>query len=171
MHSLRKKTVATAVGLAVVISACKSASVGASNPSTKPASATAIHSLPFDVLHNGISSGYTKLSEFVIQDGDEFTRRWRGVLQGSPDAEKPEVNFEKTTVVFVAIGARNTGGYSVHVDSISKESTGATVHYTVTSPGSRCMSMQMLTSPVEVISFDRVEGQIKFRKRGVSGAC
>lgn len=134
------------------------------------------HSLPFVRLHSGINSGYTKLSEFVIQDADEFTRRWKGVLQGTPDAALPTVDFEKTTVVFVAIGARNTGGYSVRIDSVTTDpaatkSGGATVHYTVTSPGARCMSMQILTSPLEVISFDRITGPIRFKKRGVTGAC
>lgn len=133
--------------------------------------ATWPNSLAFVRLHTGINSGFTKHSEFVIQDPDEFTRRWRGVQQGAPDAALPEINFEKTTVVFVAIGARNTGGYAVRVDSVTTESSGATVHYTVSSPGARCMSLQELTSPLEVISFDRVEGAVRFKRRNVKGGC
>lgn len=158
---------AMAVGVIASLAACMSASAGASNA----ANTATPRSLPFEVLHNGTNSGYTRLSEFVIRDADEYTRRWRGVLQGSPDAVRPEINFEKTTVVFVAIGARNTGGYTVHVDSLTKESKGLTVHYTVKSPGSRCMSLQELTSPVEVISFDHLEGEVKFKKKNISGAC
>lgn len=131
--------------------------------------------LAFVRLHNSDNSGFTRNSEFVIQDPAEFTRRWRGVQQGSPGAVLPLVDFEKTTVVFVAIGTRNTGGYAVRVDSVTtasgKAPGGATVHYTVTSPRARCMSMQMLTSPLEVISFDRVAGEIKFKKRKVSAGC
>lgn len=137
--------------------------------------------LTFDVLHNGSNSGFTRNSEFVIQDGDEFGRRWKGVQQGAPDAALPTVDFGKSTVVFVAIGIRNTGGHSVRVDSVTADAAakgstakglmGATVYYTVTSPGARCMSMQMLTSPIEVISFEHVAGVVKFRKRGVSGGC
>jgi protease stability complex PrcB-like protein len=170
MNLFHSRTVAIAVCAAAIVAACKSASMGATGAPASQSAAT-LHSIPFDRLHNGFNSGYTRLSEFVIRDGDEFTRRWRGVQQGAPDAAKPEVNFDKTTVVLVAIGARNTGGYSVRVDSVTKEAKGATVFYTVTSPGARCMSLQELTSPVEVVSIDRIDGEIKFKKRGVSGAC
>ena len=122
-------------------------------------------------LHNSFNSGFTKPSEFVIQDPDEFARRWRGVVQGAPDAAKPEIDFEKTTVVFVTMGARNTGGYAIHVDSVTTAANAATVYYTTTSPGARCMSMQVLSSPVEVISFDRIAVPVKFKKRGAKGGC
>lgn len=163
--------------LATVISVATSVVVLKPAPTTSIGATVAINltsaprSLAFVRLHNGINSGFTKHSEFVIQDADEFTRRWRGVQQGAPGAVLPEVNFEKTTVVFVAIGARNTGGYAVRVDSVTPESNGATVHYTVSSPGARCMSLQELTSPLEVISFDRVEGAVRFKKRNVKGGC
>ena len=140
-----------------------------------------VPTIPFEVLHSGRNSGFTRNSEFVIQDSDEFTRRWKGVQQGAPDAALPTVDFEKIIVVLVAMGTRNTDGHSVRVDSVTmdsattgapvKSSSGTTVHYTVTSPGARCMSMQMLTSPIEVISFERVTGVVKFRKRSVSGGC
>ena len=111
------------------------------------------------------------MSEFVIQDIDEYTRRWRGIVQGSPDAAMPAVDFSKTTVLLVALGSRNTGGHTVRIDSVVSASSAITVFYTTTSPGSRCMSMQMLTAPVEVISVDRVPGAVRFRKKSVTGAC
>ena len=170
----RKNLLAAMVFLVAEPSACASGNAGTSNSSAPPNHAAVPHSVPFVVLHSGINSGYTRLSEFVIRDGDEFTRRWRGVLQGAPDAAKPEINFEKTSVVLVATGARNTGGYTVHVDSVIAAAGAAVhyiVHYTVSSPGSRCMSLQELTSPVEVISLDRFDGEVKFEKKSVSGAC
>lgn len=162
-----KITIAAIVSASALIAACATggANTGGGAHSTAP------HSVPFVVLHNGFNSGFTRLSEFVIRDNDEFTRRWRGVTQGSPDAVKPDVNFEKTTVVFAAIGSRNTGGYTVKVDSVISDAMGATVHYTVKSPGARCMSLQELTSPLEVISFDHLEGEIKFKRRNESGTC
>lgn len=173
----------TAVSFAA---ACKSASGGAGASGSAPAGNVpagnvpagnaASRSVPFERLHSGVNSGYTQLSEFVLQDDLELTRRWRGVLQGSPEATKPNVNFDKSTVVLVAIGARNTGGHSVHIDSVLTTATATrpgitTVFYTVTSPGARCMSMQMLTSPIEVISLDRVQGEVRFRKKSVAGPC
>lgn len=128
-------------------------------------------SIPFVRLHTGVQSGFTRNSEIVIRDADEFTRRWRGVQQGSPEAVLPEVDFEKTTVVLVATGTRNTEGHSVRVDSVAPLSTGVTVYYTVTSPGRRCMSLQVLTSPIEVVSFARVAGEVKFKKSEASGPC
>ncbi|MBC8087857.1 MAG: protease complex subunit PrcB family protein [Phycisphaerae bacterium] len=128
-------------------------------------------SIAFTLLHNAFNSGFASPSEFVIQDPDEFTRRWRGVLQGTPDTAQPVVDFANTSVVLVAIGSRNTGGYSVHVDSVASAAGVTTVHYTVTSPGARCMSLQTLTAPVEVISVERVQGAVRFSKRSVSRGC
>ena len=163
-----------AATVVVLVSAQSHSSVVApstAQQSTATTTVSATSSLPFIRLHNSFNSGFTKPSEFVIQDGDEFARRWRGVVQGTPDAAKPEIDFEKTTVVFVTMGARNTGGYTIHVDSVTAESNNATVYYTTTSPGSRCMSMQMLSSPIEVISLDRIAGTVKFKKRTMKGPC
>ncbi|MEP6833691.1 MAG: protease complex subunit PrcB family protein [Gemmatimonas sp.] len=128
-------------------------------------------SLAFVRLYNGANSGFTRNSDFVIQDADEFARRWKGVLQGDPEAAMPEVNFEKTTVMLVATGIRNTDGHSVRVDSVVKETNVVTVHYTVTSPGGRCMSLQILSSPIEVISLDKLTGAVKFKKHDVKKGC
>jgi hypothetical protein len=157
------------MGVAAVAIACKSTPSAASG--TSPNAASPPRSIPFTRLHNDINSGFASVSEFVIQDNDEFTRRWRGVQQGTPDAALPAVDFAKATVVLVATGSRNTGGHTVRVDSLVSASGATTVHYTVTSPGARCMSLQVLTAPVEVISFERVSGVVRFRKKNVSGGC
>lgn len=171
MYAIINRARATTILVAALVAGCQSASGSAPGTSGSSGSNAAPHALEFTLVHNSANSGFTRLEELVIQDADEFTRRWRGVLQGSPDAEKPVVDFARTTVVFVALGSRNTGGYSVHIDSVTAQSAGATVHYTVTTPRARCMSIQVLTSPIEVIMLPRVEGVVKFRKRDVSGGC
>ncbi len=171
MTSPFRYTLATALSVAALAAGCKSTAGAAPGSTSNTNGAATPQSLSFTRLHNSVNSGFASPSELVMQDIDEFTRRWRGVLQGSPDATMPAVDFAKTTIVLVAIGSRNTGGHTVRVDSLISASGGTTVHYTVTSPGSRCMSMQMLTAPVEVISIDRVSGVVRFKKRSVSGGC
>lgn len=152
--------------------------LGVSDPRAENAHAS--QTIPFTRLHSGAHSGFTRLSEFVIRDQDEFARRWRGVQQGAPDAALPTMDFEKSTVVFVAMGSRNTGGYSVRIDSITSGTSAAksgatathyTVFYTTTSPGARCMSLQELTSPLDVISFEATTGDVKFKKSNVKSGC
>jgi hypothetical protein len=166
-RSIRSAAVALVAGIAV--SACSSSSGSSAAPATGPSVAS--RPLPFDRLHIGPNSGYTRLSEFVIEDTDEFNRRWRGVQQGSPDAQLPVIDFTRKTVVLLAIGSRNTGGHEVRIDSVNAVSDGAIVHYTVTSPGARCMSMQMLTSPIDVILLDKIGGHVRFSRKEVKGSC
>lgn len=166
-----KHTLVAALGALALIAACKQTSSpppGSAPDSNGAAGAT---SIPFTVLHNNANSGFATGVELVIQDQDELTRRWRGVQQGAPDAPMPTVNFGTSTVILVATGSRNTGGHTIHVDSIAAASGVTTVHYTVLSPGSRCMSLQMLTAPVEVVGVSRIAGTVRFKKKGVTGSC
>lgn len=166
-----KRTLIAAFGALALTAACKHTSSpppGSAPDSNGVADAT---SIPFTVLHNNANSGFATGVELVIQDQDELARRWRGVQQGAPDAAMPTVNFGNSTVILVATGSRNTGGHTIHVDSIASASGVATVHYTVSSPGSRCMSLQMLTAPVEVVGVSRIAGTVRFRKKSVTGSC
>lgn len=171
-HLMRTKhTRVAAIAALALVAACKQTSSAPPGSAPDANGAASAASIPFTVLHNNSNSGFATAVELVIQDQDELVRRWRGVQQGAPDTPMPTVNFGTSSIILVATGSRNTGGHTIHIDSIASAAGVATVHYTVSSPGSRCMSLQMLTAPVEVVGVSRIAGTVRFKKRNTTGSC
>lgn len=133
-------------------------------------------SVAFTTLLESNTSGFTEPAELVIRDAAAFSSAsnivQQGMLRESPDqATVRQPDFATATVILVAIGQTNTGGYSVAVDRILRTTTGATVHYTVTSPGPNCMTTQMLSAPVQMVSVPRLPSAVRFVARRVVADC
>lgn len=116
-------------------------------------------------------SGFTEPAEWVLRDADRFGEAWRTVHQGVPGASAPTVDFGDRMVVLLALGERSTGGFSVRFDELVRKGSGAVVRYTVTTPGPGCMTTQMLTAPVDVVSVPSVDGEVRFDRRTVVQDC
>lgn len=150
---------------------CTQAPDGGSAVPSAATTAGASMSQPFTRLLSATTSGFTEPAETVVREASTLASAWRTLHDGVPGNPPPSVDLVTRTVVVLALGPRNTGGYAVRTDSVTAEGTGATVHYTVTSPGPDCMTAQMLSSPVEIISFARADGQIRFVRRNATNPC
>jgi hypothetical protein len=65
-------------------------------------------------------------------------------------------------VVVAALGQRNSGGYTIRVDSALTTIDGLTVWITTTDPGSHCLTTAALTQPVDIASLPRIDGAVRF---------
>lgn len=135
------------------------------NPVQQPSQQTSKH------LLTATTSGFTEGEELVIRNDSELATAWKTVHAGIPGNPAPSVDLSHNMVVLLALGQRRTGGYTVRFDSITREGTGAVVHYTVTSPGPGCMTTQMITSPVDVVSVPSVAGAVRFERSEVTDRC
>lgn len=117
------------------------------------------------------TSGFTEGEELVIRSDTALSAAWKTVHAGIPGNPAPTIDLAHNMVVLLALGQRRTGGYSIRFDSINREGTGAVVHYTVTSPGPGCMTPQMITSPVDVVSVPTVAGAVRFDRTDVTDRC
>lgn len=118
-----------------------------------------------------VTSGFTETEEQVLRSNAELSAAWKTVHAGIPGNPAPSVDLKQNMIVLVALGQRRTGGYTVRIDSITPEGSGAVVHYTATSPGPTCMTTQMITSPVDVVSAPTVGGMVRFQKSNVTSKC
>jgi len=116
-------------------------------------------------------SGFTESTEAVLREPGALADAWKTAHSGIPGNPPPSIDFAKQMVVLVAIGSRNTGGYTVRVDSVSRASDGALVSYTVVSPGPTCMTPQMITSPTVAVSVPRIDGSVQFKRSDVVDHC
>src|SRR5205085_3863327 len=121
----------------------------------------------FTRLLSVITSGYTEQAAVVVRDQAGVVTAWRTINNGVPGNPPPNVDLSKQMVVVLALGERNTGGYQIKFDAMTVETGGAVIQYTTTSPAPECGNTQMVTSPVDVVSVPRVDGEIRFDHRTV----
>ena len=126
---------------------------------------------PFTRILSAATSGFSEPAEMVLRDRASLSGAWSTLANGVAGNPPPNVNFARTMLVLLALGPRGTGGHSIHVDSVQASGNDLVVHYTVTSPGRDCVSVQMLTSPVAVISIERNSGDVHFKRRSMVGTC
>ena len=128
-------------------------------------------SKPFTRVKSAMTSGFTEPTELVVRDQQSLVDAWSTLSNGIAGNPAPTIDLTRKTVVILALGTRNSGGYAIKSDSVAAEGGNATVFYTVTTPGPDCMTSQIQTSPVDIISFDRVRGDVRFKQHNVVGKC
>ena len=62
-----------------------------------------------------------------------------------------EIDFEKGKVLLMDLGQRNTGGYSIGLDSIDVFETHITANVNLSKPGQNCAVTQALTNPFQFV--------------------
>jgi hypothetical protein len=117
------------------------------------------------------TSGFTEPVELVLRDAAALATAWRTLHAGAPAEAPPAVDFARQMVVLLAIGERSSGGHDVRVDEIVATGDGATVRYTVTSPGASCMTTMAITSPAVAVPVARAAGAVRFERREVVREC
>ena len=114
-------------------------------------------------------SGLTASERLVIRDDTSYGQFWSRLGVGG---ERPAVNFTRDAVIAVAGGQRNTGGYSIAVDRVSRSGGAVAVEVVETTPGQGCMMTQVLTQPVDVVVVAAADAATwSFRERRVEQPC
>lgn len=158
--------------LLLLLAACEGAPV---DPSQRSAFATptAIARLQSEPYSYTYYSGLTEASTRTIRDAGTWATVY-GELN-APMSEVPAVpslNFEDSTLVLVAQGTRNTGGYSILLDSANAEGEVLRIYYTETSPDpASCVVTSAETQPVDLAQVPRWDGPVAFARRTVVQRC
>lgn len=134
--------------ISVIISSCSS-----SQP--KPVS--------FTVITKGGNSGYTKKERIVIKNKEDFEKMWQNLyINFSDKPQVPDVDFEKQTIIGVFFGEYMSGGSSIGVKSVSSNDEGIVVTVEEITPGSNCVTTDVITQPYQIISIPKVTSAVKF---------
>ena len=118
------------------------------------------------------SSGVQEPGAVVIRDANEWRRAWSIITApfGEPPA-LPAVNFEREMVVFVALGTKNSGGYTAEILRVARSANGISVDWQAQSPGPRCGTTAALTHPIDFVIIPRVEGDASFTRHDLVTEC
>jgi hypothetical protein len=115
-------------------------------------------------ITSGVGMGAKDASNFTVISQSEYNNL-KTTLTGSPDLkiDLPEVDFSKEMVIAVLQGQRNTGGYSIEVTNVIKESKKLYVIVETTDPGPSCINTQVITSPYHLVAVPKGDYQVEFR--------
>ncbi|MBM2820739.1 MAG: hypothetical protein HW405_499, partial [Candidatus Berkelbacteria bacterium] len=79
-----------------------------------------------------------------------------------PTPALPNIDFVAKTVIIVAAGQKNTGGFDIEITNIQKQSNQTLVYYTETSPAKNCLVTMALEYPYHAIEISKTSDEITF---------
>jgi hypothetical protein len=108
-------------------------------------------------------SGVTTTQRTVVRDADAFASLWTMLQSGrSPILPGPGVDFGEEMVIFVAQGARSSGGYAVDIRHVTLLRDTLWVLVREQSPGPRCMVFAAFTQPTDARIVPRTTAPVRF---------
>lgn len=111
-------------------------------------------------------------ARFVVRTADEWTVLWnRIVANHGPTPPVPAIDFEKEMLLVAAMGTRNTGGYSIQIEAVDKDSSAITASVRSRSPGNNCITTQALTAPVDIVRIPRSDLPVQFVEEHIVTNC
>lgn len=119
-----------------------------------------------------VQSGITEGENLVIRDQESWTAFWDRFRTGTETATPPQVSFQERMVLVMALGTRNTGGYSVEINRVRAMDDGTLNVVGIESiPGENCSTTQALTYPVDAVLVARTEGEVHFEAEASVYRC
>ena len=165
------------LSLFMFLIACASISVPNANQDTKK-EGTPVPFTELDPKRPGprrsfaYGSGILKPLRMVIRNRDAWLKIWEQLSsQQQPSPPLPEIDFSREMLIVVAMGQRNTGGFSIIVDGVYERDKKLEVVVKSTSPGQNCGTFQALTQPVDIIRLQKSDHSVVFRETDVTNDC
>lgn len=162
------------VVLAAAVAACSSSSGDdaarrAIAPDVQPVTITRLRAEPYSFAYN---SGYTNAARVVARDAEAWRLAWERIhARTSPVPDLPAFDPAEEQMVVVALGQRNSGGYSILVDSARAAGGQVEVFVTSIAPGPACGTTAALSEPVDVARMPRSALPVVFRERAITSDC
>jgi hypothetical protein len=118
------------------------------------------------------NTGFREPERLVIRTAEQWSQVWARVTQVYlPRPAAPPVNFDHEMVVFVAMGQRPTGGYSITVEGVYAANGRIFAEVRERSPGAGCITSEALTEPVDAVRVPRRDGAVIFVERAETYVC
>jgi hypothetical protein len=119
------------------------------------------------------ASGLRDSALVVVRDAGAWATLWSRIhaSRGSVPA-LPVIDFAREMVIVAALGERNSGGYTILVDSaLAAPAGGAVFVIRSIAPGPRCGVTAALSQPVDIARTSRRDGPVTFRTHAAVNEC
>ena len=114
-------------------------------------------------IAKGGFSGFQEPAQIVVTNSTQWAELWRKhSAKQIPAKPAPEVNFDKESVLFVSLGQKRSGGYSVEITGLEQTAGKAKVLVKTQAPKPGGMQLQAITSPFHIVAVPRLTGPVSF---------
>ena len=120
--------------------------------------------VPFRVLSEGTTSGWTQQKLLTLRTAREFAEFW-SVHRNGNLSDLPKINFMKQMVIAVCMGERRTGGYAIQIKNIIDTPKALLVDVVITQPRPGGNRIMMINQPHMVVVLPRIDKPVKFQIR------
>lgn len=127
-----------------------------------------VPAIEYEILHESQYNEYaesTSKSTIVIRNQTDYENE---LLKRTSETIKT-VNFEQETILLIDMGTRNTGGYSIDIQSFAGENDHIRAQVLLTLPGNNCGTNQALTNPFKLIKLKTTNEILVTEEIKVSG--
>ena len=110
----------------------------------------------YEILHEAHYNEYadsTSKGFLVIKSQTEYENE---LLKRTSETVEA-VNFEEETIVLIDMGTRNTGGYTIDIQSFTEENNYIRAKVLLTLPGENCVTTQAITNPFKLIMLKTIK--------------
>jgi hypothetical protein len=109
----------------------------------------------------------------VVEDSSTWAATWAQIwANDSEPPALPAVDFSTSSLLVAWMGDRPTGGYQVAVTSVTETTGVVSANVLWTSPGSGCGLLEVVTSPIVVVSIPhRDPASVQFAVSQTTHTC
>lgn len=111
-------------------------------------------------LAQGSDSGITSARRSVVRDDASWRALW--AAHAGPDTAAPSIDFRSRFIAAVFAGERPSPGHSVAITDARADAGGLTLVVSEQVPPRGEMAAQILVSPFHIVTFPRVDGEVRF---------
>ena len=127
--------------------------------------------IPVVRLQTEAFSGFTEPTRTVIRDETAWREAWTTLWRfTSFSPSLPDVDFSRDMVVIVALGSQSSSGYSATIESATERGDALAIAVSGTSPGRGCVTLTVITNPVDVVRLPR-HSAVSFVERRQTRDC
>ena len=126
----------------------------------------------FTEIKTGKNSNYTEYTTEEIHNTKDLSDVWVNLFaKYDRKPPIPIIDFENKMLIAIALGKRNSGSYSIQVNSILETKNGININVSEKQPGSSCITSSVMVYPFQLIEIARTTKKITFIKTVEVNEC
>ncbi|MBL4593713.1 MAG: protease complex subunit PrcB family protein [Flavobacteriales bacterium] len=145
--------------LIIIITFLSCKSIEKANPIEKTT-----ENIVFTELSKGTNGNFTDKLTKVVTNQTDFNSIWTAAHERFSEQPKPpRIDFENKMIVLVAMGIQNSGGHTIEISSALESKSDIIINILETTPGTTCVSSDVMTFPYQIVELKKSEKQVVFK--------
>ena len=121
--------------------------------------------IEFTEIKSGLNCNYNSFTTIEIYDSKKLNTVWANLFaKYDRKPPIPTIDFEKNMLIAIALGERNSGSYSLQVESIIENKNNIKVIIDENKPGPSCITPSVMIYPFQLIKISLPKKPITYVK-------